>query len=207
MYLLYTTPGSGNCHKIRLLMHQLRIPFQEIQVDVLAGETRKPVYLAINPNGTVPYLLVPDGRGIGESNAILLYLAAGSQLLPDDPYERALVHEWLFWEQSSLEPAISPARFWTTIVPSGRAERAAQISAWQERGRKALSRLDAHLSGRAFLLGDRYTVADIGVFGYGHVSHEAGIDFDAYPAVKAWIARVEDTDRFLPMTTSVCRAA
>lgn len=207
MYHLYTTYGSGNCHKIRLLMNQLRIPFRESPVDVLKGETRKPAFLAINPNGTVPYLLTPDGRGLGESNAILLHLAAGTPLLPDDPYELALVHEWLFWEQSSLEPAIAPARFWTTIVPGGRAERAAQIAGWQERGRKALSRLETHLASRAFLVGGRYTAADIGVFGYGHVAGEAGIDVDHYPAFKAWLERVRNTERFLPMSASLAEAA
>lgn len=200
MNTLYATRGSGNCFKAFLVMKQLRIPFHLVAVDVLKGETRKPAYLAINPNGTVPYLKLADGRGIGESNAMLWYLAEGSPLIPDDAFSRAKMLQWMFFEQSSLEPYISPARFLISILPSGSAGREKDIAAWQERGRKGLKLLDDHLRGRKFIVGDRYTVADIGVFGYTHVADEGGFDFADYPAVRDWIARVEDTEGFVPLS-------
>jgi len=200
MTTLYATRGSGNCFKPFLLMNQLNIPFRTIAVDVLKGETRKAAYLAINPNGTVPYLKLDDGRGIGESNAMLWYLAEGSQLIPQDAYSRAKMLQWMFFEQSSLEPFISPARFFISILPDGRKGRERDIAGWQERGRKGLTLLDAHLRDSKFIVADRYTIADIGVFGYTHVADEGGFDFANYPAVKDWIARVEDTDGYLPLS-------
>ncbi len=117
MNRLYVTIGSGNCLKPFMVMKQLQIPFELVVIDVLKGETRQPAYLALNPNGTVPYLRLTDGRGIAESNAMLWYLAEGSELLPRDSYSRAKVLQFMFFEQSALEPFISPARFFTSIVP------------------------------------------------------------------------------------------
>ncbi len=199
MYKIYATTGSGNCYKVQLLMRQLSIPFEVIDVDVLKGETQSPDYLAINPNGKVPYLTLPSGEGLGESNAMLLHLADASVLMPTDPLERTRVHEWLFWEQSSHEPYISPARFWITIMPEGRADKEDQIALWQERGAKSLGLLNDHLSDNDFLVGGRYTVADIGLFGYTHVAHEGGFDMSLYPAVTAWIKRVQAQPGYVPM--------
>ena len=199
MYTLYATIGSGNCYKVQLLMRQLNIPFRVVNIDVLKGETQSPDYLAINPNGKVPYLVLPDGQGLGESNAMLLHLAEGSELMPKDPAERMRVNEWLFWEQSSHEPYISPARFWISIMPEGRAEREDQISLWHERGAKSLKLLNDHLSENDFLVGNRYTIADIGLFGYTHVAGEGEFDMALYPAVQAWIARVQACDGHVPM--------
>jgi glutathione S-transferase len=200
MNTLFMTVGSGNCFKPFLAMKQLHIPFRSVAVDVLKGESRKPSYLAINPNGTVPYLKLADGRGIGESNAMLWYLAEGSELIPDDPYQRAKVLQWMFFEQSALEPFISPARFFISIVPTRRAEREKEIAAWQERGRKGLRLLDDHLRGRNFLVDERYTIADISLFGYTHVAEEGGFDFADYPAVAEWIAQVRRTSGFVPLS-------
>ncbi|MGI9413200.1 MAG: glutathione S-transferase family protein [Hyphomicrobiales bacterium] len=199
MYTVYATKGSGNCYKVQLLMRQLHIPFRIVDIDVLKGETQSPSYLAINPNGKVPYLVLPNGQGLGESNAMLLHLADGSDLMPTDPLERMRVHEWLFWEQSSHEPYISPARFWISIMPEGRADKADQIAMWHERGAKSLKMLDDHLSRHDFLVGDRYTVADIGLFGYTHVADEGEFDMSLYPAVCAWIDRVKAIDGYVPM--------
>ncbi len=199
MYTLYATIGSGNCYKVQLLMRQLSIPFRVVMIDVLKGETQSPEYLAVNPNGKVPYLVLPDGSGIGESNAMLLHLAEGSHLMPQTAEERMRVNEWLFWEQSSHEPYISPARFWISIMPEGRAEREAEIAVWHERGSKSLQLLDDHLSKNDFLVGGRYTVADIGLFGYTHVAGEGEFDMAKYPSVCKWIARVEGCDGHLPM--------
>lgn len=199
MYKIYATTGSGNCYKVQLLMRQLSIPFQVIDVDVLKGETQSPGYLAINPNGKVPYLILPNGEGLGESNAMLLHLAGGSALMPTDPLERTRVHEWLFWEQSSHEPYISPARFWISIMPEGRADKEDQIAVWHERGAKSLGLLNDHLSRHDFLVGNRYTVADIGLYGYTHVADEGEFDMSLYPAVTAWIQRVQAQPGHVPM--------
>lgn len=200
MNTLYAALGSGNCFKPFLVMKQLGVPFRTALVDVLKGETRMPAYLAVNPNGTVPYLVLADGRGIGKSNAMLWHLAEGSDLIPADPYDRAKVLQWMFFEQSALEPFISPARFFISIVPSRRAEREKDIAVWQERGRKGLKLLDDHLRGRKFLVNNRYTVADISLFGYTHVAEGAGFDFADYPAVAAWIGHVEETAGFVPLS-------
>lgn len=203
MNTLYATIGSGNCFKPFLVMTQLQQPFRIQLVDVLKGETRGAAYLAINPNGTVPYLTLPDGRGMGESNAMLWHLAEGSDLIPADSFARAKVLQWMFFEQSALEPFISPARFFISIVPSQRSGREQDIAQWQQRGRKGLSLLNEHLKGRKFIVDDRYTIADISVFGYTHVAGQAGFDMQAYPAVAAWIEHVQNTDRFLPLSRLV----
>ncbi len=199
MYTLYTTLGSGNCYKVQLLMHQLQVPFRMVQIDVLKGETRSPEYLRINPNGKVPFLVLPDGRTLGESNAMLLHLAEGSDLMPQDPFERMRVFEWLFWEQSSHEPYISPARFWIAIMPEGRVEKAEQIATWHERGNAALQIMEKHLSRHDYLVGDRYSVADIGLYGYTCVAQDGEFDMSAYPAVSAWLERVKQSADYREM--------
>lgn len=199
MHTIYATIGSGNCYKVQLLMRQLAIPFDVINIDVLKGETQSPEYLAINPDGKVPFLKLPGGEGLGESNAMLAHLAEGTGFMPTGPMERTRVLEWLFWEQSSHEPYISPARFWIAIVPEGREERADQIAMWHERGNKALKIMDRHLEKTDFLVGGRYTVADIGLFGYTHVASEGEFDMRRYPAVSAWMERVKSTPNYVPM--------
>ena len=199
MITLYATIGSGNCFKPFLVMKQLGIPFQVKLVDVLKGETRHPAYLAVNPNGTVPYLKLSDGRGIGESNAMIWYLAEGSHLMPSDPYRRAKVLQWMFFEQSSLEPFISPARFFISIVPSRRHEREKDIAVWQERGRTGLRHLNNHFQKRQFVVGEKYSIADIAVYGYTHLAEGGGFNFADYPAVKAWIDRVQHIDGHIPL--------
>lgn len=200
MHTLYATFGSGNCLKPYLAMRQLGIPFETVMVDVLTGETRSAEYLAINPAGTVPYLVLADGRGIGESNAMLWHLAEGSRLIPADAYQRAKALQWMFFEQSSLEPFISPARFFISIVPERRREREKDIVVWQERGRKGLRLLDDHLRGRRFLV-DHYSIADISLYGYVHVAEGGGFDFADYPSVRDWIARVENTKGFVGLSS------
>lgn len=199
MHTIYATMGSGNCFKVQLLMRQLGISFNAVNIDVLKGETRSPKYLAINPNGKVPYLRLADGQGIGESNAMLIHLAEGTDFMPTDLLERTQVFEWLFWEQSSHEPYISPARFWIAIMPEGRAQRTEQIAEWHQGGNKALRIMDDHLAKNDFLVGNRYTIADIGLYGYTHVAHEGEFDMSQYPSVCAWMDRVSSTPNYLRM--------
>lgn len=199
MNKLYTTIGSGNCFKAQLVMNQLGIPYETVLVDVLKGETRSADYLKINPNGTVPFLRLSDGRALSESNAMLWHLAHGSHLFPKSAYDQALAVQWMIFEQTSLEPNISPARFFTSIVPSRRDEMAAEIAQWRAKGDEALDRLDNHLAGSRFVAGDTYSITDIAVYGYTHVACEGGFDMDRYPSVQAWIRRVCASDGYMPM--------
>ena len=199
MVKLYACLGSGNCFKPWLVMHQLGQEFDLTLIDVLKGEQKSPEYLAINPLGVVPYLEIEAGQGIGESNAMLWYLADGSHLMPADRAERAEALQWMFFEQSKLEPYISPARFFTTIVPEQREARADDITNWQALAEPGLFRLDAHLAGRKFMLASGYSITDIAVFGYVHVLEEAGLTLSHFPSVERWIADVAQTHGYRPL--------
>lgn len=199
MTKLYACLGSGNCFKPWLAMHQLGKPFELILVDVLKGEQKAPEYLAINPLGVVPHLETDTGHGIGESNAMLWFLAEDSHLMPATREERAEALQWMFFEQSKLEPFISPARFFTTILPDQRDARAEEITSWQAAADMGLSRLDAHLEQRRFMLQSGYSIADIATFGYVHVLEEAGLSMSDYPAIEEWVTHVSRTEGFRPL--------
>ncbi len=196
---LYVCLGSGNCMKPWLALNQLGLDYELTMIDVLKGEQKSDSYRAINPLGVVPWLVTDDGQGIGESNAMLWYLAEGSTLMPASKSERAEAMQWMFFEQSKLEPFISPARFFTTILPQERGPRAAEIVQWQAKARPGLARLNAHLSDRNFMLRSGYSITDIALFGYVHVMHEAGIERADYPMISRWIDRVCDTAGFRPL--------
>jgi len=197
---LYACLASGNCFKPWLVMHQLGVPFELHLVDVLKGEQKSDWYLRMNPNGVVPYLQTAEGTGIGESNAMAWYLAERTHLMPEDATERAEALQWMFFEQSTLEPYISPARFFTPILPQERDNRADDIAAWQNAAKPGLARLNAHLDGRQFILASGYSVADIAVFGYVHVLEEAGLSMAHYPAIGRWIGDVSATDGYRPLS-------
>ncbi len=199
MVKLYACLGSGNCFKPWLAMHQLGQDFDLTLIDVLKGEQKSEEYLKINPLGVVPYLETGDGQGIGESNAMLWFLADGSSLMPRDRAERAEALQWMFFEQSKLEPFISPARFFTTIVPDQKEAQAANIAEWQSKAEPGLFRLDAHLAERQFMLASGYSIADIAVFGYVHVLEESGLSMSDFPAVARWIGDVSNTAGFRPL--------
>ena len=133
-------------------------------------------------------------------NAMIWYLAEGSQLMPKAPAERAEALQWMFFEQSKLEPLISPARFFTTILPAEKENRADDIARWQEAAEAGLARLDAHLATRSFILASGYSIADIAVFGYVHVLEEAGLKLADFPAIANWIGRVCETDGYVPLS-------
>jgi glutathione S-transferase len=195
MLKLYDYDGSGNCYKVRLLLAQLKLKYERIPTDIFAGESTTPAHLARNPAGRTPVLELPSGETIAESNAILLYLAEGTPLLPGDLLQRARVWQWLFFEQNFLEPNVGTARFWRL---TGRdTERAEAFAARVESARAALVALERHLEGRRFLLGDAYTVADVSLFAYAHVAGDAGIDMEPFPAVRAWLENVRGTEGFM----------
>lgn len=196
---LYACPGSGNCFKAWVTLLQLNKPFEFQLIDVLAGEQKSPGFLKINPLGVVPYMETETGVGIGESNAMLWYLAEGTHLMPEKVEERAKALQWMFFEQSKLEPFISPARFFTTIAPHLGRDRGQDIALWRENARPGLVRLNAHLEQTEFMLASGYSLADISAFGYTHVIDEAGLAFDQYPAIARWKASVEETRGFTPL--------
>lgn len=199
MMKLYACLGSGNCMKPWLALNQTGRDFELILVDVLIGEQKSDSFLAINPLGVVPYLQIDDGVGIGESNAMLWYLAEGTDLMPQTPRARAQALQWMFFEQSKLEPFISPARFFTHILPDQKDARADDIAIWQDAARSGLSHLDAHLADHRFMLDEGYSLADISVFGYTHVLEQAGLDLGDTPHIARWIEDVSNQQNFTPL--------
>jgi glutathione S-transferase len=185
--LLYDNDVSGNCYKVRLLFSQLGIDYERRQLDVLDRSNRPEVLGSLNPALRVPTLVLDDGRPLAESNAILCYFADGTGYLPEDRYERAQVLQWMFFEQYSHEPFIAVARFWAHFgVEPSDADRTAK----HEGGLKALAAMESHLNGRRFLVGDRYSIADISLYAYTHVAPEGGFSLEPYPAVGEWLSRV-----------------
>ncbi|MCV9908397.1 glutathione S-transferase family protein [Ochrobactrum sp. AN78] len=190
MLTIYSQPDSGNCYKPRLLLAKLGRPFKHVTVSSLDGSTRMPEYLAKNPNGKVPLLELEDGRFLAESNAILLHLAEGTPYLPKDAYERALVYQWLFFEQYSHEPYVAVRR--ALMVYPERAHDATpeRLASTLVGGEKALGVMEEQLNKTPFLVGDSLTVADIALYAYTHEAHRGGFNMARYPAVNAWLARV-----------------
>ncbi|MDQ0463734.1 glutathione S-transferase [Caulobacter ginsengisoli] len=185
---VYGDSISGNCLKVKWVAERLAIPYRWVETDVLKAQTRTPDFLALNPAGQVPLAILGDGRTLAQSNAIMAHLAEGSDLIPADSYERAKMYEWLFWEQYSHEPYVAVARFQMAYLGKPASELEPRLV---ERGKAALQRLEDGLDGGDFLVGTRLTLADIALVAYTRVAHEGGFDLADYPAVKAWVARVE----------------
>jgi glutathione S-transferase len=180
-------------------MAQLEIPFQAEWIDVRNGESRACHYLEINPNGTLPFLVLDDGRTIGESNAMLWHLAAGSPLFPQSSYEEAMAIEWMIIEQTQLAQNISSARYFASIASHRRAAIADKFNQWLEHGHEGLTRLNRHLASQDFVAGDAYTIADIALYGFTHVADEGDFDMSLYPAIRRWITRVSTMPNYRPM--------
>jgi glutathione S-transferase len=186
--LLYDNPVSGNCYKVRLLLAHLGIPYDRHELSIMDKSERPEVLGGLNPALHVPTLVLDDGRALGESNAILWYLADGTRYVPEGRYERAQVLQWMFFEQFDHEPGVGMPRFWLQfhgdeIDPHMLAER-------QAGGYRALDVMERHLAGREFLVGGRYSIADISLYAYTHVADEGGFDLERYPAIRAWLDRV-----------------
>jgi len=191
--LYESTIASGNAYKVRLLMAQLGLQCELVELDILAApsETRRPEFLAKNPNGRIPLLELDDGTCLPESNAILHYLADGTRFLPEDALVRAQVLQWMFFEQYSHEPYVAVMKFWK-VWGGLHNKRAEEIALWQERGQAALQVMDMHLRDRSFFVAERYTIADIALYAYTHTAHHAGFDLAALAALQAWLARVAE---------------
>src|ERR1051326_2455370 len=201
MLTLYSMRRSGNCYKVRLALAQLKIPFHLTEIDILKGESRTPDFLAKNPSGHVPLLEVTPGRYIAESGAILWYIAGGTPLAPEDRIDRAEALQWMFFEQHSVEPNLGAANFWLTMIKGGRELQSHAIEDWMEEGHRALGVMERHLSLHDYFAADRYTIADIALYAYTHIAHECDFDMSAFPAVRAWLARVAAEPGYVAMDT------
>lgn len=189
MLTVYGDNRSGNCLKVKWLLDRLRRDYRWVETDVLSGVTRSPEFLALNPAGQIPTVVLEDGRALAQSNAILLYFGEGGPFVPADAYDRARMYEWLFWEQYSHEPYIAVVRFQRAMA----GKRADEIEPrLMERGHAALARMERALGAADWLAGDGPTLADLALVAYTRVAPEGDFDLGAYPAVIAWIGRVED---------------
>jgi glutathione S-transferase len=185
---LYDYAASANCYKVRLLLAHLGLEYERVPVDIFAGDTLTPEYAAKNPSLSTPVLEFEPGRYLPESAAILLFLAEGSDLLPAEREARAQAHRWLFYEQSTVLPTVAMTRF---RLLTGRLEPGSE-QAGRDSGIAAavVAGVDNQLRERAFIVDNRFTVADIALFGYLHVAGEAGVDTSALPRLDAWLERV-----------------
>jgi glutathione S-transferase len=187
--LLYDSPVSGNCYKVRLILAYRALEYERRTMDVADRSDRPDVLGGLNPALRVPTLVLDDGRPLAESGAILWYFGEGTELVPDDPYERAQVLQWMFFEQYDHEPSIAVVRFW--VVFSGRPEAFAdRLEERMAAGYRALDSMERHLDGREFLVGTSPTLADIALYAYTHVAPDGGFDLSGYPAIDAWLERV-----------------
>lgn len=197
--LLYDSPVSGNCYKVRLLFAHLGLRYETVEVSVVDRSNRAELLDGLNPALRVPTLVLDDGRALAESNAILWYFSDGTPYVPEGRYERAQVLQWQFFEQYSHEPYLAVARFWLAYSGAPRERFEHRLPAWHEGGHAALAALERHLAEREFLVGGRYSIADISLYAYTHVAGEGGFDLLGYPAVRAWLDRVAAQPGHVPI--------
>jgi glutathione S-transferase len=199
-YTLYDYLPSGNGYKVRLVCKRLGIAYCLVEMDIKTGATRTADYLAKNANGRIPLLEVPGKGCLAESHAIISFLADGSELIPDDAWQRGLMWQWLCFEQYNLEPNIGTARFWLASLHKTPQELGERLTEKMTKGHDALRVLETGLTGKRFLVADRFTLADIALYAYTHVAPEGGFLLETYPAIRAWIARVAAEPRHAPIT-------
>ena len=195
---IYGDSRSGNCYKIQLLCSEMGVDYDWEEVDIIAGDTRAPQFLAMNANGKIPLLALPDGRYLPESNAILFYLADGSEFFAGDAYARAEILQWMFFEQYSHEPNIATSRFIIKYLGNP-ADRQTSLEEKKVGGYKALEIMEQQLRRHAFIAGDNYNIADIALFAYTHVAEEGGFELDDYAAIRDWITTIKGRPNFVPM--------
>jgi glutathione S-transferase len=197
MLRLYDSRLSGNAWKVRILLTQLGIPFKRVTLDLAKGATGDPTFRAKSRFARVPVLELEDGRTIVESAAIMLYLAEGSPLLPDDRYLRAEVMSWLTFEQADLLRALALPRFYHMRGIADQMK--SRIADFQEGAYVALAKLDDWLGAHDWLVDNRYTIADIGMFGYVSMASQGGYDMERFPAIRAWLERVKAQPGWVPL--------
>jgi len=199
-YRLYDYLPSGNGYKVRLVLRELGLPFELVEVDILKGGSRTPEFLARNPNGRIPVLEIPGKGYLWESHAIISYLADGSALIPTDALDRARMWQWLCFEQYNLEPNVATVRFWLHSLHKTEAELGEKLTDKRRLGFAALDVLEQGLTGRDYLVANRYTLADIGLYAYTHVAEEGGFPLERYPAIRGWCARIAARPGYRPIT-------
>lgn len=200
MYVLHQMQVSGNCYKVRLAAKQLGIPIALREYGLHDGSTRVPEFLAKNPNGRVPMLELEDGRFLPESGAILHFLAEGTHLIPDARWDRAQMLQWMFFEQYSHEPYVAVARFWLKFAKPEELEKKRHlVPEWHEKGNAALGVMETHLSTQDWFAGNRYTIADIALYGYTHCAADGGFDLSRYPRLSRWLSRVREQPGHIPL--------
>jgi glutathione S-transferase len=205
MMILYAMPTSGNSYKVAWLLNILNKPYKLVPISSIDGTTRRPDFLAKNPNGQVPLLELEDGRRLAESNAIMLYLAeqaassteSAATLLPHDVYERGLMYQWLFFEQYSHEPTIAVRR--GNLIYKKRQASDEEMQQLLDKGYRALGVMETQLINTPFMAGDKMTIADIALFAYTHIASEGGYDMDRYPNIQDWIKKVRQSPGFCGM--------
>jgi len=195
---IYGDSRSGNCYKIQLLCSEMGVDYDWEEVDIIAGDTRTPQFLAMNANGKIPLLALPDGRYLPESNAILFYLADGSEFFTGDAYARAEILQWMFFEQYSHEPNIATSRFIIKYLGNP-VDRQPGLEEKKIGGYKALEIMERQLRRHSFITGDNYNIADIALFAYTHVADEGGFKLDDYAAIREWITTIKGRPNFVPM--------
>lgn len=195
MYQVYGMAASGNCYKVKLLLNQLGVKSVWHETDTRKGETRTQVFLAMNPVGKVPVLILEDGRILPESNAILCYLADTTPLLPKARFEHAQVMQWMFFEQYSHEPYIAVARAIKLFFP----QRQDELPALWAKGYQALDVLEQHLSRHEFMVDSQYSIADIALYAYTHVAEQGGFDMSRYPSIRNWLGKVARQPGYIPL--------
>ena len=199
MLTLYDYLPSQNTWKVRQLLHHLDRPYRMVPVSIFEGEGQSTEFRRINPTGTVPAIELDDGRVLAESNAILTYLADGTPYLPDDAFGRAKVQQWMCFEQERVESVIGVLRHWTMTGKLARRP-AELVAAKRHTAMRTLRILESELATRPFVAGDDYGIADIALFAYASRAEEAGLALQAYPNVRAWVARVQAQPGFLAET-------
>ena len=185
---IYGDSNSGNCLKVKWACDYLRKPYEWVAVDTMKGETRTLAFLKLNSAGQVPVLELDDGRALAQSNAIIRYLAAGSDLIPQDGFAAAKMDEWLFWEQYSHEPYIAVCRFQMVYLGKSASELDTEKV---KRGYVALARMEQHLAASRFFAGETASLADLSLLAYTRVAHEGGFHLDGYAAIRRWIGETE----------------
>ena len=185
---IYGDSKSGNCLKIRYVCDFIGRPYRWIETSVLEGQTRTPEFQKINPIGQVPVVVLEDGRTLSQSNAIMIYLAEGTVLIPHDAYDRAVMFQWLFFEQYNHEPNIATRRYHKASLGKSEAELDPR---WKIGGERALSMMEARLASVPFFAGQAFSLADIALVAYTRVADEGGFDLEPHPNVRKWIGVVE----------------
>ncbi|WP_426440202.1 glutathione S-transferase family protein [Bradyrhizobium genosp. P] len=180
--------NSGNCLKVKWVCDKLALPYTWVEIDTTKDGSRTPEFLALNGWGQVPTVELDDGRTLAQSNAIIRYLARGSDLIPGDAYREAQMSAWMFWEQNSHEPYVAVCRFHIVYLGKATAELDPNLV---KRGYVALDHLERHLGGARFLAGDAFSLADVSLLAYTRVAHEGGFDLERYPMVRRWIGDAE----------------